>query len=66
MGAELTRSDANGLIEWTTGRTRRAVASALWDGRDNAGRSVPTGVYFLLRLGWDRVRRAAERLVVVR
>ena len=42
------------------------VASApLWDGRDDAGRAVPTGMYFV-RYVVDGQERGSQRLVIVR
>jgi hypothetical protein len=65
------------IIHDLLGRPRRRVelgakpagsyvsGAPVWDGRDDAGREVPSGMYFV-RLVVDGAARATQRLVIVR
>jgi hypothetical protein len=66
--------DTNLSIYDTSGRRVRTVAQGTlaagahdgaWDGRDEGGRPVAAGTYFM-RLSWGGLARATERVVVVR
>ncbi|MFN0151739.1 MAG: FlgD immunoglobulin-like domain containing protein [bacterium] len=66
--------ETNLSIYDTTGRLVKAVAhgampagvhDAAWDGRDDSGRPVAAGTYFM-RLSWGGLARATERVTVVR
>jgi flagellar hook assembly protein FlgD len=47
------------------GRQPSGTWSVLWDGKDDAGRSLPTGIYFVhLEIGTDFQKTG--RLVIVR
>ena len=41
----------------------RGVNSAVWGGRDDAGRSVPSGLYFA-RVQWDGGEATAKLMLV--
>ncbi len=63
---ELRIHDVTGRVvtELVNGVRAKGAQAVRWDGRDGAGRPVPSGVYFIELSSGDA--RARERLVVTR